>query len=122
VAAVALALTALLPSGDAMAGVLAFGLAGLGCSALLPLTISFGQRDLTAIGASVAGLLIACYQAGYGIAAFGAGPLQELFGIGLTTLFGATSLVAVAMGVIAVMVVRGHSRSGLAERGAVVHG
>ena len=25
------------------AGVLAFGLAGLGCSALLPLTISFGQ-------------------------------------------------------------------------------
>jgi MFS family permease len=122
VAAVALALTALLPSGDAVAGVLAFGLAGLGCSALLPLTISFGQRDLTAIGASVAGLLIACYQAGYGIAAFGVGPLQELFGIELTTLFGATSLVAVAMGLIAVVVVRGHSRSGLAERGAVVHG
>jgi MFS family permease len=122
VAAIALALTAILPSGDALAGLLAFGLAGLGCSALLPLTISFGQRDLTQIGASVAGLLIACYQLGYGIAAFGAGPLQELFGIGLTTLFGAASLIAVAMGLIAVVVVRGHSRSGLAERGAVVHG
>lgn len=122
VAAIALILTALLPSGDATAGVLTFGLAGLGCSALLPLTISFGQRGLTAMGAAVAGLLIACYQAGYGIAAFGVGPLQELFGIGLTTLYGAASLVAVAMGAIAVVIVRGLSRPGLAERGAVVHG
>ena len=122
VAAVALVLTALLPSGDARAGVLTFALAGLGCSALLPLTISFGQRDLAAIGASVAGLLIAFYQAGYGVAAFGVGPLQDLFGISLTTLFGATSLVAVVMGAIAIVVVRGQSRPGLAERGAVVHG
>ena len=30
-------------------GVLAFGLAGLGCSALLPLTISFGQEELVSI-------------------------------------------------------------------------
>ena len=37
------------PAGrHATAGVLAFGLAGLGCSALLPLTISFGQRELVA--------------------------------------------------------------------------
>jgi MFS family permease len=122
VAAIALAFTALLPSGDAAAGVLTFGLAGLGCSALLPLTISFGQRDLQAIGASVAGLLIASYQVGYGVAAFGVGPLQDLLGIGLTTLFGATSLVALALGAIAVLIVRGHSRTGLAERGAVVHG
>ena len=55
VAAAALVLIAALPNGDARAGVLAFGLAGLGCSALLPLTISFGQAELLAIGASVAG-------------------------------------------------------------------
>ena len=70
----------------------------------------------------MAGLLIACYQAGYGVAAFGVGPLQEQFGIGLTTLYGATSVVAVVMGAIAIVVVRGHSRTGLAERGAVAHG
>ena len=63
---------------DPLLGILAFGLAGLGCSALLPLTISFGQEELTAIAASVAGGLIAFYQMGYGIAAFGVGPLQSL--------------------------------------------
>ncbi len=54
---------------------LAFGLAGLGCSALLPLTISFGQEELTAVSAAAAGGVIAFYQLGYGIAAFGVGPL-----------------------------------------------
>jgi hypothetical protein len=42
----AFVLTASLPARPAGAGVLAFGLAGLGCSALLPLTISFGQERL----------------------------------------------------------------------------
>src|SRR5262249_46606027 len=50
----AFVLIALLPERPAL-GVLAFGLAGLGCSALLPLTISFGQEELAAISAAVAG-------------------------------------------------------------------
>ena len=54
---------------------LAIGLAGLGCSALLPLTISFGQEELKAFAAATAGGVIASYQLGYGIAAFGIGPL-----------------------------------------------
>ena len=58
-------------------GILAFGPAGLGCSALLPLTISFGQESLTAISASVAGGVIAFCQLGYGLAAFGVGPLRS---------------------------------------------
>jgi hypothetical protein len=40
----------------------------------LPLTISFGEEQSLAMGASVAGAVIACYQIGYGIAAFGTGP------------------------------------------------
>jgi hypothetical protein len=94
------------PSGSAYAGNIAFGLAGLGCSALLPLTISFGQRELTAVGASLAGLLIAAYQMGYGLAAFGIGPLQDKAGISLPEIFGAVAIVAVAMGLLSFVVVR----------------
>ena len=70
-------------------GVFAASLAGLGCSALLPLTISFGQKELTTIAASVAGGLIAFYQIGCGVA-----------------VFGATAVVAVATAALARVVVR----------------
>ena len=68
-------------------GIVAFALAGLGCSALLPLTISFAQEQLVVMGASVAGGVIAFYQLGYGIAAFGTGPLVDA-GVGLPALLG----------------------------------
>jgi predicted MFS family arabinose efflux permease len=97
VLAAALVAIALLPHGTPALGVLAFGLAGLGCSALLPLTISFGQEELVVMSASVAGGVIAFYQLGYGIAAFGAGPLQDA-GVGLPTIFGCTAVAAVVMG------------------------
>jgi hypothetical protein len=60
-----------------VAGIAVFALAGLGCSALLPLTISFGEGDLTAMAAAMAGGVVAFYQLGYGIAAFGVGPLLD---------------------------------------------
>ncbi len=108
IAAAALVVTASLPAGNPWLGVLAVGLAGLGCSALLPLTISFGQRELTAIAASVAGGLIAFYQIGYGIAAFGVGPLHDRAGLSLDAIFGATAGVALAMAALAPLVVRRH--------------
>lgn len=78
-------------------GILTFALAGLGCSALLPLTISFGQKELKNIAASAAGGLIAFYQIGYGIAAFGVGPLQSDAGLGLNIILGGSALVAMGM-------------------------
>ncbi len=93
----ALVAIALLPHGTPALGVLTFGLAGLGCSALLPLTISFGQEQLVVMSASVAGGVIAFYQLGYGVAAFGAGPLQDA-GVGLPTIYGFTAVAAVVMG------------------------
>ena len=96
VLAVALVAVAVLPRGTPVLGVLAFGLAGLGCSALLPLTISFGQAQLVR-SASVAGGVIAFYQLGYGIAAFGAGPLQDA-GVGLPAIYGFAAVAAVVMG------------------------
>jgi fucose permease len=101
----ALALIAALPDGSAAWGVLAFGLAGLGCSALLPLTISFAQEDLVAISAATAGMVIACYQLGYGIAAFGAGPMQDA-GVSLPAIFGMAAVAAVAMGAISFVIAR----------------
>ena len=95
--AVAFVLIAVLPSHAPAAAVAAFALAGLGCSALLPLTISFGQRKLANRETMVAGGVIACYQVGYGLAAFGVGPLTNA-GVRLHTVFAASAAVAAVMG------------------------
>ena len=89
-------LTSALHRPDAAAGIATFALAGLGCSALLPLTISFGEEDLTALSAAMAGSVIAFYQLGYGIAAFGVGPLHDS-GVSLPAIFGLTAVVAGVM-------------------------
>ena len=91
------------PTTSRRKGVAAFGLAGLGCSALLPLTISFGQEELSAVSAAVAGGVIAAYQLGYGIAAFGVGPLLD-GGVELPTLYAVAAVVAVAMGLLSFVV------------------
>jgi MFS family permease len=93
----AFVLIAVLPDDEPALGIVAFGLAGLGCSALLPLTISFGQEELRAFAAAAAGGVIAFYQVGYGIAAFGVGPLQDA-GVELSTVYAIAAAVAVAMG------------------------
>ena len=105
----AFALIGALPRHDAGAAIALFGLAGLGCSALLPLTISFGVEDLTAISAAMTGAVIAFYQLGYGIAAFGVGPLQKA-GVSLPAIFGGTAVVAAAMAALSFAVVRGPGR------------
>src|SRR6476469_7229925 len=77
-------------------GIVVFGLAGLGCSALLPLTISLGQGTLPQVSAAVAGGVIACYQVGYGLAAFGVGPLVD-HGVALPDLYGWAAVAAAGM-------------------------
>ena len=81
VVAIAFFAISFLPTSNPYLGIVAFALAGLGCSALLPLTMSFAEEELTTIAASVAGGLIAFYQIGYGIAAFGVGPLESRAGL-----------------------------------------
>ena len=106
VVAAAFVASACVPKTSSFLGILTFALAGLGCSALLPLTISFGQKELTTIAASVAGGLIAFYQIGYGIAAFGVGPLQTWTGLDLNIIFGGTAVVALALSVLSFVVTR----------------
>src|SRR5499427_5532818 len=107
-------LTGVLTKPHAAAGIGVFALAGLGCSALLPLTISFGQQDLVAISAAMAGGVIAFYQLGYGIAAFGVGPLTDS-GVSLSRIFGFTAIIAAVMALLSFFVTRRHAP---AERAA----
>jgi MFS family permease len=99
----AFVLIAVLPRDAPAAAVAAFCLAGLGCSALLPLTISFGQEKLTDSQAMVAGGVIGAYQLGYGVAAFGVGPLTSA-GVRLPVIFAASAVVAAAMGLLSLVV------------------
>jgi Major Facilitator Superfamily len=101
--------TAYLQSAQPLLGIAAFAVAGLGCSALLPLVISLGQEELTSVAGSVAGGLICAYQVGYGIAAFGVGPLQARAGLRLDTIYAATTAVALAMTMLSFALVR-HGR------------
>ena len=87
-------------------GIVVFGLAGLACSALLPLSISFGGDEFPRLAAVMAGELIAFYQFGYGVAAFGTGPLRDLVGLSFSTIFATGSLVAVPLVTIAVFLIR----------------
>lgn len=87
-------------------GIIALGLAGLACSAFLPLSISFGGKEFPHLSAVMAGELIAFYQAGYGVAAFGIGPLHDPLGLPFATIFAAGSLVALPLVLIAYLIVR----------------
>jgi Major Facilitator Superfamily len=97
---------AVLPKHAPLASVGAFALAGLGCSALLPLTISIGQEKLAHYQVLVSGGVIACYQAGYGLAAFGVGPLVDA-GVRLPVIFGFSAAVAAGMGLLSLAVAHG---------------
>jgi len=103
VIALAFVATALVPSSTPALGTAAFGLAGLGCSALLPLTISLGRT------AAAPGHLVACYQLGYGVAAFGVAPLHGSVGLGLRVLLGGAAAVALALAALAIAITRQRS-------------
>ncbi len=109
VIALAFVATAFAPSSTPGLGTAAFGLAGLGCSALLPLTISLGRQD------APAGQLIACYQVGYGLAAFGIAPLRDRAGLGLRSLFGGAAAIALALAALSAAIVGASRRA--ARRG-----
>ncbi|MHB1171828.1 MAG: MFS transporter [Lacisediminihabitans sp.] len=98
-------LVLLLSDRSPLFGIAAFGLAGLGCSALLPLTVSFAEEEFASMPTAVAGRLIAFYQIGYGIAAFGVGPVLA-GGASLASTFGIAAIVAVLVGIAAVAITR----------------
>ncbi len=105
VLASAFALLAFAPDGyGATLGLIAFALAGLGVSALLPLAISFCERSIPQEATSVTSSVFAIYLIGYGLAAFGAGPLQS-HGFRLQSLYGASAILALCAACLAFAIV-----------------
>jgi fucose permease len=94
----------------AAAGIVVFAAAGFACSAILPLTISFGGAEFPGRAAAISGELIAFYQVGYGLAAFGVGPLRALGVFTYSTAFSIGGLVALILGAVAFLVVRRGAR------------
>ena len=98
-------LTGILPRNATVAGIGVFALAGLGCSALGPLTISFGEEEEPRISEAMAGGVIAFLQVGYGLGAFGVSPLEKT-GLSLSAIFGLAAIVAAAMSLLSFVVAR----------------
>jgi len=90
-------------------GIVAFGLAGLGCSAFFPLCISLSGQEFPQLAAAMSGGMVAFYQAGYGVAAFGVGPLRAFTGLSFRTIYSFGSLVAAAILVVSLTVTFGPS-------------
>jgi MFS family permease len=105
VVALAFIATSFVPASAGGLGAACFGLAGLGCSALLPLMISLGSGD------APPGHLIAFYQMGYGVAAFGLDPLRSATGLSMRPLFGAATGIAIGLAALAAILVGAHGRS-----------
>lgn len=85
--------------------ILVFALAGLGCSALLPLSIAFAEEQFPAWAEVLSGELIAVYMIGYGLASFGVGPLAAR-GFGLGRIYPAAALLAVLMAILGPVLMR----------------
>ncbi len=102
VAALSLMLIAFLPTKNEYLGIFAFGLVGFGCSALLPLTVSF----VNSVIPSSSGGIIACYLIGYGIAAFGVSLLHKTAHLSLQEIYMIGSILALILGLIACLIVK----------------
>ncbi len=112
VLALAFVAAAAVPPGHAALALVAFGVAGLGCSALLPLVVSFAQTELTTMRTAVAGGLIGFYQMGYGIGAFGVGPLQTWKHLTLGSMYGSMAVISLGLEVLAVVIIVGRPKGG----------
>ena len=87
--------------GAATASVVAFGFAGLACSAFFPLSISLAEQEFSKGAAAVSGGLVAAYMVGYGVGAFGVGPVRDAGHLALSTVYTGTSVLAAGMAVMA---------------------
>ena len=83
------------------ASLAAFALAGLACSAFLPLSIGLATRAFSERAELLSGGMMAAYLLGFGLAAYGIGPLRELGGVSLARIYPAAAVLAAALAALA---------------------
>ena len=88
-----------------------FALAGLGCSAMLPLTIGFAQERFAHIAPLISGVMIGIYMLGFGMASQGIGLIYKYFHLSYSTLFASLSGPIVALFVLCLIVTHHHKKS-----------
>jgi MFS transporter, FHS family, glucose/mannose:H+ symporter len=113
---IAIALVCVALSSGTASGVLAFALAGLACSACLPLSIGTASSETPRFVETASGWMVASYMMGYGIGAFAVGPLRQLADLELSDVYFGTTAIAVVLILLAHLLVRG---SGAGSQGAV---
>ncbi len=93
---IGIALAAVATAQGATPGVMAFALAGLACSACLPLSIGTASGESPGFVETVSGWMVASYMIGYGIGAFAVGPLRKVGDLQLSDVYlWATGIAAV---------------------------
>lgn len=103
---IAIALVSVAAAGGATSGVLAFALAGLACSACLPLSIGGASKETPRFVETISGWMVAAYMMGYGIGAFAVGPLRQVGNLELSTVYYGTTIIAAIMVVLVVALAR----------------
>lgn len=94
-------------------GIAAFALAGLGCSAFLPLSITLASHRFPRDVAWVSSMLIAALMIGVGVGSFAIGALREL--LAFEALYRVSALYAVAVLLLAIPVLRASRRAAVAH-------
>jgi predicted MFS family arabinose efflux permease len=87
----------------ATSGVLAFALAGLACSACLPLSIGTASGETPRFVETISGWMVAAYMMGYGIGAFAVGPMRQVGDLQLSSVYYGATVIAAAMVALAVV-------------------
>lgn len=83
-----------------------FAVAGLGCSAMLPLTIGFAQERFASIAPLISGVMIGIYMLGFGLASQGIGLIYKIYHLPLSILFTSLGLPIIFLAILCLIVVR----------------
>lgn len=83
---------------------LAFLIAGVGCSGFLPLTFSFAQNSFSKDSQRIAGQVSSFYMVGYGLASWGVGAMIKSWHLNLSFIFNKVPLVIVGLGLLTLFI------------------
>ncbi len=104
---IAIALACVAVAFGPVLGVAAFAIAGLACSACLPLSIGTASSESPRFVETVSGWMVASYMLGFGIGAYAVGPLQQSADLQLSQVYLGAIAIALVMVLLAYLLVRG---------------